>query len=298
MLFFDPHIHMTSRTTDDYEAMARAGIRGVIEPAFWLGQPRTHAGTFHDYFSALVGWERFRASQFGVHHFCAIGLNAKEANDEGLAREVLELVPRFALKEGVVAVGEIGFDEITPAEERAFAWQLDFAARNDLVVMVHSPHRDKKRGILRSLELAKECKVPPQKLVIDHNNEETVESVLAAGAWAAFTIYPHTKMGSERMVEIVRKYGPGRLIVDSSADWGVSDPLSVPRTAALMRERGIDAAAVELACWKNALDAYGQSGQIDVEALSRPMAIDQRRTFSENSVLRGQEPRVAAGVPN
>jgi predicted metal-dependent TIM-barrel fold hydrolase len=298
MNFFDPHIHMTSRTTDDYEAMAKAGIRGLIEPAFWVGQPRTQVGSFHDYFSSLVGWERFRAAQFGVHHFCAIGLNAKEANDEGLAKEVLELVPRFAMKEGVVAVGEIGFDEITKAEERAFAWQLDFAARNDLVVMVHSPHRDKKRGILRSLDLAAECKVPVGRLVIDHNNEETVEAVLARGAWAAFTIYPHTKMGSERMVEIVRKYGADRILVDSSADWGISDPLSVPRTAALMRERGIPDAQVELACWKNALDAYGQSGQIDVAALAQPMSVDQRRLFNDNSVLRGQDPRIAAGVPN
>ena len=298
MHYFDPHIHMTSRTSDDYEAMAKAGIRAVIEPAFWVGQPRTQVGTFLDYFSSLVGWERFRAAQFGVHHFCAIGLNAKEANQEALAREVLELVPRFAMKEGVVAVGEIGFDEITKAEEQAFSWQLDFAAKNDLVVMVHSPHRDKKRGILRSLDLAAECKVPVAKLVIDHNNEETVESVLQRGAWAAFTIYPHTKMGSERMVEIVKKYGPDRIIVDSSADWGISDPLAVPKTAALMRERGIPERAIELACWKNALDAYGQSGQIDVEALARPMSVDQRRTFSDNSVLRGQEPRVAAPVPN
>lgn len=298
MLFFDPHIHMTSRTTDDYEAMARAGVRAVIEPAFWIGQPRTAAGTFLDYFSSLVGWERFRAAQFGVHHFCAIGLNAKEANNEALAREVLELVPRFALKEGVVAVGEIGFDEITPAEERAFAWQLDFAAKNGLVVMVHSPHRDKKRGILRSLDLAAECKVPMGRLVIDHNNEETVEAVLERGAWAAFTIYPHTKMGSERMVELVRRYGPERIIVDSSADWGVSDPLSVPKTARLMLERGIPEAQVEATCWGNALAAYGQSGQIDAAALERPMAIDQSKTFLDNSVLRGQAPRVIAGVPN
>ena len=113
--FFDPHAHMTSRTTDDYERMADAGVRALIEPAFWLGQPRTNVGSFIDYYSSLVGWERFRASQFGITHYCAIGLNSKEANDEGLAREVLEILPRFALKEGVVAIGEIGYDEITEA---------------------------------------------------------------------------------------------------------------------------------------------------------------------------------------
>jgi hypothetical protein len=289
---------MTSRTTDDLEAMAAAGIRAVIEPAFWLGQPRTQVGTFVDYFSSLVGWERFRASQFGIAHYCAIGLNSKEANNEGLAKEVLPLVTRFALKEGVVAIGEIGYDEITAAEEKAYAWQVELAVKHDMVVMVHSPHRDKKNGIRRSIAVARELSMPMGKLVIDHNNEETVEDVLESGAWAAFTIYPHTKMGSERMVEIVRKYGPERLIVDSSADWGVSDPLGVPRTAKLMLERGIDPAWVEKVTWKNALDAYAQSGQIDVAALLETPVIDQSRLFHDNSVLRGQKPRVDAPVPN
>jgi len=298
MRFFDPHIHMTSRTTDDYQAMAAAGVRAIVEPAFWLGQPRTTVGAFVDYYSALIGWERFRASQFGIAHFCAMGLNSKEANNEGLAKEVLEVLPRFALKEGVVAIGEIGYDEITSAEERAYQWQLDFALQNDMVVMVHSPHRDKKRGIQRSLAVAQEVGLPMEKLVIDHNNEETVEDTLNAGAWAAFTIYPHTKMGSERMCELLQQYGPERIIVDSSADWGVSDPLSVPRTAALMLERGIDPAWVEKATWQNALDAYAQSGQIDVEELLRTPSIDQTQLYSDNSVLRGQEPTVGSAVPN
>jgi predicted metal-dependent TIM-barrel fold hydrolase len=298
MRFFDPHIHMISRTTDDYEAMARAGVRAVIEPAFWIGQPRTTLGSFVDYFSQILGWERFRASQFGIAHHCAIGLNSKEANNEALAKDVLAVLPRFALKEGVVAIGEIGYDEISAAEERAYEWQLDFARRHDMVVMVHSPHRDKKRGIRRSLAVARDHGVPMTKLVIDHNNEETVEDVLEAGAWAAFTIYPHTKMGSERMVELVKRYGPERIIVDSSADWGISDPLSVPRTAALMLQRGIDAATVERVTWGNALDAYAQSGQIDVDALDRSPQIDQRALFSDNSILRGQPPRVDEPVRN
>jgi predicted metal-dependent TIM-barrel fold hydrolase len=298
MRFFDPHIHMTSRTTDDYESMSAAGVRAIIEPAFWLGQPRTNVGSFLDYFSSLVGWERFRASQFGIQHYCAIGLNAKEANDQVLAREVLAILPRFALKEGVVAIGEIGFDDISQAEEKAYRDQLVFAVEHDMVVMVHSPHRDKKRGILRSLDIAREVGQPMEKLVIDHNNEETVADTLEYGAWAAFTIYPHTKMGSERMCEIVKRYGAERVIVDSSADWGVSDPLSVPRTAKMMLEVGISAADVERATWKNALTAYAQSGQIDVEGLSKKPVIDQSQLFGANSVLRGQKPRVDEPVPN
>ena len=100
MRFIDPHIHMSSRTTDDYERMKAAGIVAVIEPAFWLGQPRTNVGSFIDYLSSIVGWERFRASQFGIRHYCTIGLNSKEANNEALAEAVMDILPRYLSKEG------------------------------------------------------------------------------------------------------------------------------------------------------------------------------------------------------
>ena len=119
MRTIDPHIHMSSRTTDDYERMKAAGIVAVIEPAFWLGQPRTNVGSFIDYLSSLVGWERFRASQFGIRHYCTIGLNSKEANNEALAESVMDILPRYLSKEGVVAVGEIGYDDQTPAGRQA-----------------------------------------------------------------------------------------------------------------------------------------------------------------------------------
>ena len=143
---------MTSRTTDDYAAMAQAGILAIVEPAFWLGQPRTNAGSFVDYFNSLLGWERFRASQFGIRHFCTIGLNPKEANNSQLADEVIDLLPRYLQKEGVVAVGEIGYDDQTPAEEKVFARQVEIALEFELPVLVHTPHRDKKNGTLRSID--------------------------------------------------------------------------------------------------------------------------------------------------
>jgi len=283
---------MSSRTTDDYQAMAAAGVVAVIEPAFWQGQPRTSVGTFADYFASLVGWERFRASQFGIRHYCAIGINSKEANDEGLAREVLAILPLFLCKEGVAAVGEIGFDDQTPAEERIFRAQFDLAREAGLPVMVHTPHRDKKRGTSRSMDIALEHGMRPDQVVIDHNNEETVKEVLDRGFWAGFTLYPGTKMDAPRMVEILRKHGPERILVDSSADWGVSDPLAVAKTAALMLEKGIDPAAVRAATYGNALAAYGQSGQVRESHWTEAEPVDQRRRFGGNTVLRGQEPRV------
>ncbi len=290
--FIDPHVHMTSRTTDDYEAMAAAGVVAIIEPAFWLGQPRTQVGSFQDYFSSLVGWEPFRASQFGIKHYCTIGLNSKEANNEALAEAVLELLPLYLHKENVVGVGEIGYDDQTPAEDKYFRAQLELAKEMGMSVQVHTPHRDKKAGTLRSMEVCLEHGLDPADVIIDHNNEETVADVLDRGFWAAFTIYPKTKMGNERMVEVIRKYGSERIIVNSSADWGVSDPLAVPKTANLMLVRGIDRKDVERSCYGNALEAFGRNSRMSEADWSEAPGIDQRQLFNDNSVLRGQAPRV------
>jgi uncharacterized protein len=287
LMLIDPHIHMTSRTTDDYQAMAAAGIKAIIEPSFWLGQPRTQVGSFLDYFSSLIGWERFRASQFGIKHYCTIGLNSKEANNEPMAEQVMEILPLFLCKEGVVGIGEIGYDDQTRAEDKYFRAQLELAKEFNLPVQVHTPHRDKKAGTILSMEVCLEHDLQADTIIIDHNNEETVKDVLDRGFWAAFTIYPHSKMGNERMVEIVKQYGPERIMVNSSADWGVSDPLAVPKTAALMLENGIPIEHVHLVCYQNALDAFSKSGQISENDWLHDNAIDQRNQFSGNSVLRG-----------
>lgn len=292
MKMFDPHIHMTSRTTDDYQAMAAAGIAAVVEPAFWLGQPRTHVGSFEDYFLSLVGWERFRAAQFGIRHYCTIAINPKEANNRYLAEGVLELMPRYLEKDGVVAVGEIGYDDMTDAEERLFVAQLELAVEHALPVLIHTPHRDKKRGTERSLALVREHGIAEDKVLIDHNTEETLPLVLETGCWAGHSIYPDTKMDEARMVALVQRYGAERILINSAADWGVSDPLKVPKTVAAMRGAGIDEEAIETIVWHNPLQFFAASGRISPAEFLEPSGVDQSRLWEGNSVLRGQTPRV------
>lgn len=283
MKLCDPHIHMSSRTTADYEAMAAAGITVVIEPAFWLGQPRTHVGTFEDYFGSLLGWEPYRASQFGIRHFCTLALNPKEANDERIADGVLALLPRYLAKDGVVAVGEIGYDEQTPAEDRRFAEQLELARRFELPALVHTPHRDKKRGTERSLAVVRDAKFPEERVLIDHNNEETLPLVLATGCWAGHSIYPNSKMDEPRMAALVQRYGSERIIINSAADWGISDPLKVPKTVTAMRTAGIDEITIETVAWRNPIAFFAQSGRLTLDdaPIVRPAA------FEGNSVRRG-----------
>lgn len=281
MRIFDPHIHMSSRTTDDYERMAAAGVRALVEPAFWLGQPRTGAGSFTDYFDSLIGWEPFRASQFGIRHHCAIALNPKEANDPR-CREVLGLLPRYLAKDGVVAVGEIGYDSMTPEEDDAFAAQLALAGEHELPVLVHTPHRDKLRGTQRTLDVVEESGLGPHRVLVDHLNEVTVGLVADSGCWLGFSIYPGTKMSPPRMTAILREYGLARMLVNSAADWGRSDPLLTLRTAEAMLAAGFTDDDVDQVLWRNPVEFFSQSGRLDVSALPEPAA-----SFADNSIRRG-----------
>jgi len=289
MRIFDPHIHMTSRTTDDYEAMYAAGVRALVEPAFWLGQPRTTVGSFLDYFDALLGWERFRATQFGIRHHATIALNPKEANDPRCT-PVLDEIPRYLAKDGVVAVGEVGYDSMTPAEDEAFTRQLAMAVDAELPVMVHTPHRDKLVGTRRTLDVVRESGIAPGMVVVDHLNETNVALVKDAGAWMGFSVYPDTKMDEHRMVSIMLEHGTERVLVNSAADWGRSDPLKTLKTGRAMLAAGFSDDEVDKVLWRNPVAFYGQSGNLlldPVPGFVEGEAPAASASYEGSSVLRG-----------
>jgi predicted metal-dependent TIM-barrel fold hydrolase len=290
MKYFDPHIHMLSRTTDDYQNMAAAGIIGIVEPAFWQGQPRTQLGSFIDYYDSLIGWERFRASQYGIRHYCTIGLNPKEANDTALAAEVMKLLPRYCQKDGVVGIGEIGYDDMSDAEERFFAEQLELAKQENLPALVHTPHRDKLRGTERTIALVREVGIDEQLVIIDHLNEQTLPLVMATDCWRGHSVYPKTKMSEDRMVKLLQEYGTEKMIVNSAADWGQSDPLKVPKTGEAMRVAGFSDEDIEKVLFTNPIEYFAQSGQITIDEVTDGIPIDQTQLYKDNSVLRGQDP--------
>jgi predicted metal-dependent TIM-barrel fold hydrolase len=255
----DPHAHMVVRVTDDYERMALSGVEAIVEPAFWLGSPRTSVGTFIDYFEMIIGWETQRAKMFGIEHFNTIALNPREANNEPLAAEVLPVVERFCQRETVCAIGEIGFDRQTDAEEAAFRYQLRIAKKRDLPVLIHLPHQYKKLGTERSLKVVTEEGMNPAKTLLDHNTEETMPLYEGTNWWRGLTIYAVTKLTVERAANIVEQYGVNRLMVNSSADWGVSDPLSVPKLAVELKRRGYPRDQIEQLVFWNPIEFYKQS---------------------------------------
>ena len=259
MTIVEPHVHMLSRTTDDYQAMYEAGIRCCVEPAFWLGSPRNYPGTFYDYFDLILDFETIRGQRFGIDHWACISVNPKEADNAELAQETLDGIGRYLDHPRCICVGEIGFNEITPNEEEAFVRQLHMAEERDLPIMVHSPHRNKRKGVERIIEILIAEDIDLSRVDIDHNTEDTIDLVAPLDCWAGLTVYPYSKLNPERVINMLNEYGTDKVMVNSSADWGISDPAALGKVAENMTDAGFDADEIEKLLYHNPLEFYSQT---------------------------------------
>ena len=260
MRIIDPHAHMYSRTVDDYEMMLLCGIEAVVEPSFWIGNDRKHAGSFFDYFNHISEWEpNNRAAKRGMKHFCTIAMNPKEAEQLPLAREVMAGMLPFLDRPTAVGIGEIGFNNITRNEETVLREQLELSRKLSLPVIIHTPHNNKLEGTLRTLAICKEVGVNPELIDIDHNTEETIQQVLDGGFYAGITMYPRTKCTPQRARDMIERYGAERVLLNSACDWETSDPLAVPKAARLMLQTGFTRAQTQRVVWENPYTFLAQS---------------------------------------
>ena len=254
---------MYSRTTDDYESMSKAGIEVIVQPSFWLGSPRTSVGTFEDYWEHMISFETQRSKDYGIDHYVCLSVNPKESTVRPLALDALEAMSKYIDRERVVAIGEIGYNVINELEDELFQLQLDIAVDKKMLTMIHLPHVNKKDGIERTISVLKNKNLMDMtnKILIDHNTEETIEKTLELGCWAGLTVYPITKLSPSRAIDIIEKNGLDKIMINSSADWGVSDPLSVPLVAEEMKKRGFGINDIEKVTFYNAFEFFKQSAK-------------------------------------
>lgn len=265
MFIIQPHYHAIARTTQDYERMAAAGVIAVAEPAFWAGFDRLYPETFIDYFRQISEFEPTRAAQYGIRHFCWVAVNPKEAENPELSRAVLEKMPEFFEKPTVLGVGETGLHKSTPNEIEIFEAQVELAIRYDQLLLVHTPHlADKLYGTKRVLEVLKNFPLDPDKVWIDHVEEHTIRMVKDAGYWLGLTLYPITKCSPRRAVDILERYGWERTLINSSADWGPSDPATLHECIFDFRRRGYSLQQAIEVFHNNPVRFLGQNRKFDV----------------------------------
>ncbi len=261
MKYIEPHAHMVSRTTDDYEKLAFAGCIAVCEPAFWAGFDRSSADGFRDYFDQLMLHEPRRAASYGIDHYCWLCINPKEAEDLALAREVIALIPERLTSPTVLGIGEIGLNKNSRNELTILEEHIALAAAHEQLILVHTPHlEDKYKGTALTLDaLEAHGSIRPERVIIDHVEEHTIGMVLDRGFWAGMTLYPDSKCSIPRAVDMLDRYGIDRIWMNSACDWGVSNPMAVPRAVLEMKRRGWDAGRIRKVVLENPAAFMSQS---------------------------------------
>ncbi len=260
MPYIEPHAHMVSRTTDDYQAMAIAGCEAICEPAFWAGYDRSSPQGFYDYYRQLTDYEPKRAAKFGIKHFCWLCINPKEAEDAGFAREVMSIIPEFLDAPTVLGIGEIGLNKNTTNELAIFEEHVALALKHDLPILIHTPHlEDKLKGTRLIIDALKNARVNPSRVIIDHVEEHTAGLVLDEGFWAGMTLYPESKCTLPRAIDILENFGMENIWMNSACDWGISDPLAVAKCMQEMKKRQHSAKTIQKVVYENPSKFLSQS---------------------------------------
>ena len=199
-------------------------------------------------------------------------MNPKEAENPSLTRAVLGRMAEYFKKPTVIGVGEIGFHKTTRNEEEAFQAQVEMAIKHDQLILIHTPHlQDKVRGTKRTLEVLAGMNVPPERVWIDHVEEHTIRAPLDAGYWVGFTLYPITKCSPKRAVDMLEMYGSERILVNSSADWGPSDPFTLQECVLEYRRRGHSLQEALEVFHNNPCRFLGQNPKWDI----KPIRVEQ-----------------------
>jgi predicted metal-dependent TIM-barrel fold hydrolase len=261
MDYIDPHIHMVSRTTDDYETLARMGCVAMSEPAFWAGFDRGSVESFRDYFRQLTEFEPKRAAQFGIQHYTWLCINAKEAENVSLSREVIAMIPEFLNQSNVLGIGEIGLNKNTKNESTIFLEHVDLAVRYNQQILIHTPHlEDKFQGTKMIVDmLVHDSRVDRSRVLVDHVEEHTIQEVLDQGFWAGMTLYPVTKCTPARAADMIERFGPERLMANSAGDWGPSKPTAIPDLIMELKRRGHSRELIRRVVYENPCKFFSQS---------------------------------------
>jgi uncharacterized protein len=261
MDYIEPHAHMVSRTTDDYQQMALSGCVAISEPAFWAGWDRQSADSFEDYFRQLTEFEPSRAAQFGIEHYAWLCLNPKEGEDRELARQVLTRIPKYLERPNVLGIGETGLNRNTLRELETFKDHVSVAIEHDKMILIHTPHlEDKYKGtklIIQALQSFQH--LDPKRVMIDHAEEHTIEIIRDSGYRCGLTLYPNTKVSLSRAADIIEMHGAEGIYVNSACDWGFSVPLAIPQFILEMRRRTHTEATIHKVVYENPLAFFSQS---------------------------------------
>ena len=243
----DTHMHADARSGEDFKNMYLAGIDCAISCSFYPYKiPQDIVLLNH--LNRLLEYDTKRASEYGLDLKVALGIHP--ANSDVKADLIFENLYKWIENNEIVAIGEIGLEDLTDNEIEIFKKQLDIADETDSKVIIHTPRKNKKDVLKVILDILPQH-LNENQAVIDHINPQVVEDAIDTDCMLGLTVQPQ-KMNEFEAISILEEYGFDKFLLNSDISNKPSDPLSVPKTVRELTKQGFKSSEIEKVSNSNA----------------------------------------------
>ncbi len=245
---YDSHIHSEGRSQKELSEMSNSGIKTVNSCAFYPVRPR-YPGTLIDLFRKLEEFETYRGEKAGLKVVPAFGIHPRCIPENW--HEVIDFLEESQPK----IFGEIGLETAEKAEVEVLKAQLSLAKKLDIPCIIHTPRGNKAEITQKTLKSLEELRFPEQLAVIDHVSLETVSEILNRGYHAGLTV-EEGKLSERDVLEIIEKFGPERLMINSDTGFTSLDYLSTVRAVSFLLEKGVEMEEIKRIAFENAKEFF------------------------------------------
>jgi predicted metal-dependent TIM-barrel fold hydrolase len=196
----------------------------------------------------ILNYDTERAKKYGIDLKVALGIHP--SNIIKSPKIVFDKLNEYIEKKSIVAIGEIGLEDLSNEEKNIFKKQLKIADETNTNVIIHTPRKNK-------LEVLKEIKkitletIDPKLVIIDHINLNVIDEVIKEDFTLGLTVQPQ-KMEIDEAVAILKEYGFDNFLLNSDISNMPSDPLSVPKTIRNLKKLGFESKDIDKVAFKNA----------------------------------------------
>lgn len=231
----DTHIHADARSGEDFKDMYLAGIDTAITCSYYPFRIDADI-ILLNHLNRILELDTRRANEHGIDLKVALGIHPTNSNTN--PDKIFKQMYEWIENKQIIAIGEIGLEDLTEKEIEIFKKQLDIADETNSKVIIHTPRKNKKEVLKTILDIVPQH-LDEKQAVIDHINGEVIEDVIGHDCMLGLTVQPQ-KLKKEDAIAILDEYGFDRFLLNSDMSNKPSDPLSVAKTVRELQRQEYD----------------------------------------------------------
>lgn len=243
----DTHMHADARSGEDFEEMYLAGIDTAITCSYYPYKI-PHELVLLNHLNRILEFDTKRANEYGLKLEVALGIHPTNSNIN--PESIFKNLYSWIENKQIIAIGEIGLEDLTENELSIFKQQLDIADETNSKVIIHTPRKNKSEVLNTILEIVPEH-MDENNAVIDHINPNVVGQVIDTDYMLGLTVQPQ-KMDKFEAISILDQHGFDKFLLNSDISNKASDPLSVAKTIRELTRQGYKKSDIEKVASENA----------------------------------------------